>query len=110
VTETFFIACRYFAAEKWEFAERAGASTSPEHFDLLIILEGHGSIEWGGKSVEYAPAQTWLLPAALGAYHLAPSEQTSLLRAYVPLPFDKIARELAAQGVSEAAISHLVHP
>jgi mannose-6-phosphate isomerase len=110
VTETFFIACRYFAAEKWEFAERAGASTSPEHFDLLIFLEGHGSIEWGGKSVEYAPAQTWLLPAALGAYHLAPSEQTSLLRAYVPLPFDKIARELAAQGVSEAAISHLVHP
>jgi mannose-6-phosphate isomerase len=109
-TETFFIACRYFAAEKWEFAERAGASTSPEHFDLLIILEGHGSIEWGGKSVDYAPAQTWLLPAALGAYHLAPREQTSLLRAYVPLPFDKIARGLAAQGVSEAAISHLVHP
>jgi mannose-6-phosphate isomerase len=110
VTETFFIACRYFAAEKWEFAERVTAATSPEHFDLLITLEGHGSIQWGGGSVEYAPAQTWLLPAALGAYQLAPRERTSLLRAYVPIPFDEVAHKLAAQGVSETAISHLVYP
>jgi mannose-6-phosphate isomerase len=110
VTETFFTACRFFASEKWEFAERAGGATSPQHFELLIILEGHGSIQWRGESVEYAPAETWLLPAALGAYHLAPRERTSLLRAYVPIPFDELARELAARGVSEAAISHLVYP
>ena len=110
VSETFFIACRFFAAEKWEFAERAAATTSPEHFDLLIFLEGRGSIQWGSESVQYAPAQTWLLPAALGAYHLAPGERTSLLRAYVPLPFDESARKLAAQGVSDAALSHLVYP
>jgi len=110
VTETFFIACRFFAAEKWEFAERIAAATSPEHFELLVILEGHGSIQSDSESVEYAPAQAWLLPAALGAYHLAPRERTSLLRAYVPLPFDEIARKLAARGVSEAAISHLVYP
>ena len=110
VTETFFVACRFFAAEKWGFAESATATTSPEHFDLLIFLEGRGSIQWGSESVEYAPAQTWLLPAALGAYHLAPGEPTSLLRAYVPLPFDESARKLAAQGVSDAALSHLVYP
>jgi mannose-6-phosphate isomerase len=110
VTETFFVACRFFAAEKWEFAERVEAATAPEHFELLIILEGHGSIQWGGESVEYAPAQTWLLPAGLGAYHLAPSQRTSLLRAYVPVPFDEFARKLVTQGVSEAAISHLVYP
>jgi mannose-6-phosphate isomerase len=113
VTETFFIACRFFAAEKWEFAEsveRVAAATSPEHFDVLIFLEGRGVIQWGGESVEYAPAQTWLLPAALGAYHLAPGERTSLLRAYVPVPFDDFARKLAAQGVSEAALSRLVYP
>jgi mannose-6-phosphate isomerase len=110
VTETFFIACRYFAAEKWDFAERIAATTSPEHFDLLIFLEGSGSIQWDGESVEYAPAQAWLLPAALGAYHLAPRERTSLLRAYVPVPFDEVARKLAAQGVGESALSHLVYP
>jgi mannose-6-phosphate isomerase len=108
--ETFFIACRYFAAEKWEFAKRTAATTSPEHFDLLIFLEGSGSIQWGSESVEYAAAQTWLLPAALDEYHLTPREETSLLRAYVPVPFDEVARKLAAQGVSEAALSHLVYP
>jgi mannose-6-phosphate isomerase len=110
VTQTFFVACRFFAAEKWEFAERVDAATAPEHFDLLIILEGHGSIQWGGEFLEYAPAQTWLLPAGLGAYHLAPLERTSLLRAYVPVPFHEFTRKLAARGVSEAALSHLVYP
>jgi mannose-6-phosphate isomerase len=110
VTETFFVACRYFAAERWEFEERMAAVTSPEHFDLLTFLEGRGAIRWGGESVEYAPAQTWLLPAALGAYHLAPRERTSLLRAYVPASLDVFASKLAAQGVSETALSHLVYP
>jgi mannose-6-phosphate isomerase len=110
VTETYFVACRYFAAEKWEFADSIAAETSPEHFDLVVFLEGRGSIQWGGESVEYAPAQTWLLPAGLGAYHLAPRERTSVLRAYVPASLEEFARKLAAQGVSEAALSRVVYP
>ena len=110
VTQTLYIACRYFAVERWEFAERMAAETSPEHFDLLTFLEGRGAIQWDGESVEYAPAQTWLLPAALGAYHLAPVERTSLLRAYVPASLDEFASKLAAQGVSESALSRVVYP
>jgi mannose-6-phosphate isomerase len=110
VTETYFVACRYFAAEKWEFADSMAVETSPEHFDFVVFLEGRGCIQWGGESVEYAPAQTWLLPAALGSYHLAPRERTSVLRAYVPASLDEFARKLAAQGVSEAALSRVVYP
>jgi mannose-6-phosphate isomerase len=110
VTETYFIACQFFAVEKWEFAEHMPAETSPQHFDLLIFLDGHGSIQWGSESVEYAPAQTWLLPAAFGAYHLAPRERTSVLRAYVPPSLDEFAYRLAAQGVSEEALSRVVYP
>jgi len=110
VMETYFIACRFFAVEKWEFAESAAAATAPEHFDLLIFLEGRGSIQLGSESVEYAPAQTWLLPAALGGYQLAPRERTSVLRSYVPASLDEFARKLAAQGVSEAALSRVVYP
>ncbi|MFZ3329416.1 MAG: class I mannose-6-phosphate isomerase [Candidatus Acidiferrales bacterium] len=110
VTETYFVACRYFATEKWEFAERIAAATSPEHFDLLIFLEGRGSIHWGSESVDYAPAQTWLVPAALGAYQLNPAARTTLLRTYVPTHIDEFARKLADRGVSESAWSRLVHP
>jgi len=42
--------------------------TSPEHFDLLIFLDGKGRIEFGEGAEAYAPAECWLLPAALGAY------------------------------------------
>jgi mannose-6-phosphate isomerase len=109
-TETFFVACRCFAVERWDFVEKVAAATAPEHFDLLVFLEGCGSIQRGGESVDYAPTQTWLLPAAFGSYHLAPRERTSLLRAYVPASLDEFARKLAAQGVSEAALSRVVYP
>ncbi|MFZ3217577.1 MAG: type I phosphomannose isomerase catalytic subunit [Candidatus Acidiferrales bacterium] len=107
---TYFVSCPYFATEKWEVAERFAATTSPEHFDLLIFLEGRGAIRWGSDSVEYAPAQTWLLPAALGAYELAPSARTSLLRTYVPPAVDELKRQLRAEGVSESQLSRLVYP
>ena len=110
VTETYFVACRYFATEKWEFAERIASATSPEHFDLLIFLEGHGSIQWGGESVEYAPAQTWLLPAALGAYQLNPDARTTLLRTYVPRARRIRAQTRAIKASANRHSSHLVHP
>ena len=53
VTETFFVSCRYFATEKWEFAESVAATTSPEHFDLMIILEGAGNFAWGDSRAAY---------------------------------------------------------
>ena len=109
VTETFFVACSYFAAERWEFHERIASVTSPEHFDLLIFLEGAGRIEFGGSSESYAPAQVWLLPAALGAYQLAPDSPTVLLRTYVP-DLNDFVRRLSDEGVAEGEWSRVVYP
>ncbi len=109
VTETYFIACRYFAAEKWEFGERIAAVTQPERFELLITLAGSGRITWGHAAAAYRPAQVWLLPAALGAYQLAPETPTTLLRTYVPDVGD-FARRLADRRVPEGAWSRLVYP
>jgi mannose-6-phosphate isomerase len=110
VTETYFVACRYFATEKWEFSERVAAATSREHFDLLIFLEGNGSIHWGEEHLAYAPMQAWMTPAALGAYRLAPESRTVLLRTYVPSHIDEFVRRLSDQGIEEAAWSRLVYP
>jgi mannose-6-phosphate isomerase class I len=109
VTETYYAACRYFAAEQWDFAEPASAATSREHFDLLIVLEGGGSIHWDAERAEYAPAQVWLIPAALGDYRLAPAARTSLLRAYVPGDLNALGRRLTERGVGEAEWTRLVH-
>ncbi|MCL6566559.1 MAG: class I mannose-6-phosphate isomerase [Acidobacteriia bacterium] len=110
VTETYFVACRYFATEKWEFAGRIAAVTSPEHFDLLIFLSGRGQIEAGGAAWDYAPAQVWLLPATLGAYHLVAERPTTLLRTYVPDIARDFVQRLADQRVPESAWAKLVFP
>ena len=110
LTETYFVACRYFATEKWEFSERIAATTSRERFELLILLQGTGTIGWGANRVNYLPMQVWMIPAALGAYELTPDVHTSLLRTYVPSDVGEFARRLADQGIPEAAWSRLVHP
>ena len=107
--ETYFAACRYFATVKWEFSKPLAAATSREHFDLLIFLDGHGGIRWGTERVEYAPMQTWMLPAALGAYELSPDSPTVLLRAFVPGDLDEFARGLADHGVPQSALRAMVH-
>jgi len=108
-TETFFAACRHFATERWQFRERIAAVTSPEHFDLLIFLEGPGRIEFAGGEKPYFPAQVWLLPAALGAYQLVPDAPSTLLRAYVP-DLNGFVRRLTDERVEESAWSRVVHP
>jgi mannose-6-phosphate isomerase len=108
LTETFFVSCRYFATEKWEFAESVAAATSDEHFDLMIILEGAGQFAWGGSSAEYSPAQVWMVPAALGAYRLEPSLRTTLLRSYAPSGAEEFVRRLKDSGVEEPKWTRLV--
>jgi len=85
------------------------AATSPERFELLIPISGRGRIEWNSQSASYGPAQVWMLPAALGSYHLAPESPTSLLRTFVP-NLQEYARELASQGLDAAACLRVVHP
>ncbi|HXZ13248.1 MAG TPA: class I mannose-6-phosphate isomerase [Candidatus Sulfotelmatobacter sp.] len=110
VSETYFVACRYFATEKWEFSERVAAASSREHFDLLIFLEGAGNIEWGKERLGFAPMQVWMIPAALGAYRLAPDSRTALLRTYVPEHLDKFVERLTERGIGEEEWSRLVYP
>lgn len=108
VDETFYVACPYFATQRWDFASRAAETTSPERFEILVILQGSGEISWGGQSASYAPAQVWLLPAALGQYSLAASAPTSLLRTFVPKNPQEFARLAEARGVGPAAAAGLV--
>ncbi len=109
MTKSYFIACRYFAAEKWEFAARAAAATSGERFEILIFLFGTGGLDCCRESKRYARGEAWLLPAGLGAYALVPASPTTLLRVCVPdlAEFDS---RLAGEGVPEARRAGLLWP
>jgi mannose-6-phosphate isomerase len=109
VTETFYAACRHFATERWEFRERIAALTEPEHFDLLIFLDGQGRIEFADGAESYGRAEVWSLPAALGAYQLAPDSATTLLRAYVP-DLQGFVQRLTDECIPEAEWARVVHP
>ena len=111
LTQTYFAACPYFATEKWGFAEIIDCHTSPEHFDILIFLEGSGEILWQSQRASYAASQVWILPAALGAYQIAPDSRfaTSLLRSFVPPDLEEYARSLQQQGISGPESLRLVH-
>lgn len=105
--ETYYVACRYFATERWEFEQRLEGQTYPEHFELLIILAGRGQISAQGEKQNYEPAQVWLLPAALGNYKLQADAPTALLRTYVP-DLDEVASRMKQRGLPEEAVARLV--
>jgi mannose-6-phosphate isomerase len=109
VSESHFVACKYFATERWDVPHFAHPASSQEHFDLLIVLDGHGAIRWkgGGKRVDYRPAHLWLIPAALGEYEIVPDAETSMLRTYIPGDLTGLRRSLAARGMGDAALSDL---
>lgn len=109
VAETYCVACRYFATEKWEFDCHVAGCTSPESFELLIILSGTGTLEAAAVSADYSAGQVWFLPSALGTYLLRAASPSAMLRTYVP-NLQEFARRLAERRVSESELSRLVYP
>lgn len=108
--KTYFVSCRYFETALWEFSAPASATTSGGSVDLLIFLEGAGTIRWNRDQATYQPAQVWMIPAGLGAYEIAPGGHTSLLRTRVPREPGEFGAALSGHGVKQADWSRLVHP
>jgi mannose-6-phosphate isomerase len=104
---TYLAACPYFATEIWQFTEGIQVVTDPDRFELLVPLEGHGRIQWRSVSMPYNPGEAWMIPAALGEYHLAAQAATKLLRTYVP-DLEQLSHELAEKGLSESQRSEIL--
>ena len=105
--KTYLAACPYFATEILEFAGAIDAKTCPDRFELLVSLAGHGRIQWRSESMPYTPGEAWMVPAALGQYHLIAQSATKLLRTYVP-DLEQLSRELAENGLSESQSSAIL--
>jgi mannose-6-phosphate isomerase len=84
IQKNLLAACSYFATERWEFNNSASLEPSPEHFDLLVILSGQGSIQTHNVSLPYKTGQCWFIPACCAKFSLHLQQPTSLIRTYVP--------------------------
>jgi mannose-6-phosphate isomerase len=108
VTKTFFAACRYFATERWQFAKPVTTRTSPQHFELWIVIEGAGSLRWAQESATFATAQVWLVPAALGQFQIVPESSATFLRTYVPADLVALSAQWAREGLGAEDLKRLV--
>jgi mannose-6-phosphate isomerase len=100
-------ACRHFATERWEIAAQVECYSDPAHFDIYVILSGHGKLNWPDGSATYRPGETWLIPASLGSFTLNPSEPTALVRTYVP-DLGALRAALRMEGTTDARIAEVL--
>jgi len=99
-------ACRYFATERWEFSAKCEIAIDPERFELIVILEGAGTLAWPDSAVRYHRSECWLVPASQTRVDVLPEASTSLIRTYVP-DIPVMRTKLHQAGVSAAALAQV---
>jgi mannose-6-phosphate isomerase len=107
VHKTLLAACSYFATERWEFRAAVQAESQRQCFDLFVILDGTGQIQWQGAPLAYQRGQCWFIPASLGAFSLQPEQRTSLIRTYVP-DLSRLRAELRQAAIPETLLAQTV--
>ena len=107
--ETYIVACRHFAVICVESRLPFDIQMTPAHFELQIILEGRGKIEFEGERLEFSRGQAWFLPAGQGEYRIHPAGRTKILRTYVPSNCEDFARHLESPVMPRSLLSKLVH-
>jgi mannose-6-phosphate isomerase len=106
-TKYLLAACHFFATERWDCHRTIFIESDPQHFQVIVILEGAGKFLDSDEAFDYLPGQTWFLPASLPATMLHPSTRTSLMRIFVP-DLDSFRRQLRNQGFDERSLSRVL--
>jgi mannose-6-phosphate isomerase len=100
-------ACEFFATERWDCDRATHIEGDTAEFQLLIFLNGQGSLHDAELGYPYQPGQAWFVPAALELALLQPYEPTSFLRVVVP-DAKRLAAQLRSQGFEEKDVSRVV--
>ncbi|CAG0995332.1 mannose-6-phosphate isomerase [Anaerolineae bacterium] len=83
--QQFLVACRYFAFESLTLRGRTAPLATNARFRIVTVIEGEAAIHFDDQIIAAKRGQTFLLPALLGDYALAPiTTQSKLLCTYVP--------------------------
>ena len=103
----FLTGCPYFASERWNISGPHHTKSDAGHFELLIVLQGSGKLDWHGGSCLLKQGECWFIPARLGQFSIVPNGSTSLLRTYVP-NVGQLRAQLSRGGASDEAIRKVV--
>ena len=109
VDRSLLAACPYFATERIEFAGRYKFHPGPEHFELVVILEGRGNLAWPSTAARYNAGECWFIPASLATASLHALTPTTIIRTYVP-NLTALQESLHADGFSASAIAQTTFP
>ena len=105
-SRSLLVACRYFAAERWECSAKCEIPIDAERFELIVILEGAGTLAWADSAARYHRGECWMVPASQTYIDVLPEAPTSLIRTYVPdIPALRV--ELHQHGISAAALAQV---
>jgi mannose-6-phosphate isomerase len=106
-TRSLLLACRYFATERWECSTKCDIPVDPARFELIVILDGAGSVAWPDSAARYHRGECWLVPASQGHIEFLPEAPTTLLRPFVP-ELAVLRTELHRGGISAAALAQVI--
>ncbi len=79
---TELVRSEFFVAEKWEIRGSLPMETRDESLELLTVIEGTLTLQTQKELLEFARAESVVLPASFGAYEV--SGNAVFLRCYVP--------------------------
>jgi mannose-6-phosphate isomerase len=104
----YVLACRFFAVEELHLKRSAKFESAPERVEVFSVLEGEGRVENRAGWLGYRQGQTWLIPPLAGSYRFVPTEETRLLRFYVPDLENDFRRPLARRRVKPVVVDRVV--
>ena len=73
----------YFTTEEYIIKNKYTSKTNNKTFEIILVMEGNGSITGDENSVELKAGKTVLLPAYLGEYNIYSEKGIKLLRVTV---------------------------
>jgi mannose-6-phosphate isomerase len=100
-------ACRFFATERWACSEKCEISVAAGRFELIVILEGAGTLSWPDGAAPYHRGECWLVPASLGYIAVRPETGTCLIRTWVP-DIAALRADLDLRGISAASLGQAI--
>jgi mannose-6-phosphate isomerase class I len=106
-TRSLLVACNFFATERWECTEKTEIPVDSARFELVVILQGSGSVSWPDSAARYHQGECWLVPASQGRIWIQPEAATSLIRTYVP-DVRALRTDLHQNGVSAGARAQVI--